>query len=123
MEPKHEYENLYSEFIKSYASGATTGEQVGELVAKLAGYYPSYNQAMVKAERAYALISRDEVLKTDELTGKAMSSTKAETVANASNEAGAFKRARMHIENLEMLIQSAKSLQRGLLQEMTHSGL
>ena len=120
MEP---YQILYSDFIKSYASGATTGEQVGELVAKLAGFYPSYNALMVNAERAYALLSRDEVLKTDETTGKAISSAKAETIANASNEAGAFKRARMHIENLEMLIQSAKSLQRGLLQEMAQSGL
>ena len=123
METKQDYETLYSDFMKSYASGATTGEQVGELVARLAGFYPNYNALMVQAERAYALLSRDEVLKTDETTGKAISSAKAETIANASNEAGAFKRARMHVENLEMLIQSVKSLQRGLLQEMAQSGL
>lgn len=118
-----DYETLYSEFIKNYAANATTGEQVGELVARLAGYYPNYNAAKVKAERAYALTCRDEVLKTDEATGKAVSSAKAETIANASAEATAFKTARMHVENLEMLIQSAKSLQRGLIQEMAHANL
>ena len=120
MEP---YETLYSEFIKNYSLGATTGEMVGELVAKLAGYYPNYNALMVKAERGYALVSRDEVIRTDETTGKAISSAKAETLANASIEATAFKQARMHVQNLEMLIQSAKALQRGLIQEMSHAGL
>jgi inorganic triphosphatase YgiF len=118
-----EYEQMYSDFLKNYASGTTTGENVGELVAKLAGYYPFYNGAMAKAERAYALRCRDEVLKTDDLTGKAVSSVKAETLANASSDATLFKEARVHVQNLEMLIQSAKSLQRGLLQEMAHSGL
>jgi len=118
-----EYVTLYSEFMKDYSAGSVTGEQVGGLIARLAGYYPHYNSIMTKAERSYALISRDEALKTDEMTGKAISSTKAETIANASVEASAFKNARMHIQNLEMLIQSAKALQRGLLQEMVTSNL
>lgn len=121
--PKEEYEIVYSDFMKGYASGSVTGEQVGELVARLAGYYPNYNAVKAQRERAYALVSRDEVMKTDETTGKAMSATKAQTIADASVEASAFKNARMHIENLEMLIQSAKALQRGLLQEMSHSSL
>ena len=123
MENKEDYEVLYADFIKNYTSGTTTGEQVGELVAKLAGYYPYYNGAMAKAERSFALRCRDEVIKTDESTGKAVSSAKAETIANASPDATAFKQARTHVQNLEMLIQSAKSLQRGLIQEMSHSNL
>jgi hypothetical protein len=119
----NEYQTLYADFMKAYVSGAVTGEQVGELVARLAGYYPFYNQALVTAERAFALVSRDEVMKTDETTGKAVSSAKAETIADASPEATAFKTARMHIQNLETLIQAVKSLQRGLLQEMAHSNL
>lgn len=120
MEP---YVELYETFMKNYSNGVTTGEQVGELIARLAGYYPNYNAQLAKAERSFALISRDEALKTDEATGKAISGTKAETIANASTEATAFKQARMHIQNLEVLIQSAKALQRGLLQEMAHSAL
>ena len=118
-----DYETLYSNFMKDYAAGVTTGEQVGELVARLAGYYPNLNMAKVNAERAYSLTCRDEIMKTDETTGKAVSATKADTIANSSVDATAFKIARMHIENLEMLIQSAKALQRGLLQEMSHANL
>lgn len=118
-----QYELLYSDFIKAYASGTTTGEQVGELIAKLAGFYPNYNGVLNKTERMFASVARKEVEKTDEITGKPVSATKAETIANDSAEAGAYKQARVHIENLEMLIQSAKYLQRGLLQEMAHSNL
>jgi inorganic triphosphatase YgiF len=122
-EEKEPYEALYESFMKDYKTGIITSENVGELVARLAGYYPNYNAHLVKAERGYALVSRDEVLKTDETTGKPISSAKADTLANASVEATAFKTARMHIQNLEMLIQSAKALQRGLIQEMNHSNL
>ena len=117
------YETLYADFIKDYVAGSVTGEQVGELVAKLAGYYPNYNLTMARNERAYALICKDEVLKTDESTGKAISSAKAETIAASSPEATAFKISRAYVQNLEMLIQSAKALQRGLLQESVHSNL
>lgn len=109
--------------MQNYSASSSTGEQVGELIAKLAGYYPNYNMAMSKAERAFSLRYRDEIVATDESTGKAISATKAETIANASDEATVFKRARVHVQNLEMLIQSAKSLQRGLMQEMMHSNL
>lgn len=118
-----EYEKLYKEFMDNYVSGVTTGEQVGELIARLAGYYPNYNSVLVKNETAYAIVSRNEVLKTDDQTGKAVSSVKAETIANASQEAFLFRTAKAHIQNLEILIQSAKSLQKGLLQEMVHSNL
>lgn len=116
-----EYEKLYADFLKDYNSGSTTSEKVGELVARLAGYYPNYNAALVKAERSFALVSRDEVLKTDDATGKAISASKADVISNASPEASAFRTAKMHVQNLEMLIQSTKALQRGLIQEMAHS--
>ena len=122
-EEKEPYEVLYEGFMKDYSRGVTTSEMVGELVAQLAGYYPNYNASLVTAERGYALTCRDEVMKTDESTGKPISSVKADTIANASIEATAYKTARMHIQNLEMLIQSAKALQRGLIQEMSHAGL
>ena len=123
MEPTQTYEKLYSDFIAAYTAGTTTGEQVGELVARLAGFYPSFNLLLARAERAYALISRDEVLKTDDISGKGVSAAKAQLVADASNEATAYKMAKMHIQNLEVLLQSAKSLQRGLLQEMAQANL
>jgi len=120
MEP---YQELYSEFMKTYGSGSITGEEVGGLVAKLAGYYPTYNLALAMAERNYAKVAKEEIIKTDEATGKAISAAKAEILSSASDECFDYKKAKAHIANLEMLIQSAKSLQRGLLQEMMHSNL
>jgi len=120
---KETYEILFAEFMKDYASGTISGENVGELIAKLAGYYPNYNADLVKAERSYALITRDEIMKTDPLTGKAISATKADTLASASSEAAIYKKAKSHMQNLDMLIQSAKYLQKGLLQEMINSNL
>jgi len=120
---KEPYEILFAEFMKDYASGTISGENVGELIAKLAGYYPNYNADLVKAERSYALITRDEIMKTDPLTGKAISATKADTLASASAEAAIYKKAKSHMQNLDMLIQSAKYLQKGLLQEMINSNL
>jgi hypothetical protein len=117
------YELLYAEFMQSYSLGSSSSEEVGELVARLASFYPNYNSVMVKADRSFSLILRDEILKTDEVTGKAVSGVKAETMAGASSEAFAYKQARMHIQNLEMLINSAKTLQRGLIQEFKQSNL
>jgi hypothetical protein len=122
-ETREPYAVLYAEFMQNYSLGSSSSEEVGELVARLAGFYPTYNAAMSKAERSFALISRDEIIKTDEATGKAISAVKAEKIAGASGEAFTYKQARMHVENLEMLIQSAKSLQRGLIQEFKQSNL
>ena len=122
-ENKEPYEVLYAEFMQNYSLGSSSSEEVVELVARLAGFYPTYNAAMSKAERSFALISRDEIIKTDEVTGKAISAAKAETIANSSGEAFIYKQARVHVQNLEMLIQSAKSLQRGLIQEFKQSNL
>lgn len=119
---QEEYEKIYNEFLTNYSLGVTTGEQAGALVAKLAGYYPNYISSLVKAERNYSLLCRDEILKSDDMTGKAVSAVKAEKMAEASDEAFAYKIAKSHVTNLEMLIQSMKSLQRGLIQEMSYAG-
>jgi len=80
-------------------------------------------EVRVNLVERYNNLRKDEALKTDEATGKAISSAKADVITSASPEASIYKQAKMHIENLEMLIQSAKSLQRGLIQEMTHGNL
>jgi hypothetical protein len=121
MENREEYQALYAEFIRGYQTGSVTGEQVGELIVRLAGYYPYFNQQMVSAERAFAMIARDNMMQTDDTTGKSISAVKAQTFSDATDEAYAYKVAKTHIENLEMLIQSAKALQRGLLQEAVHA--
>ncbi|HEA46433.1 MAG TPA: hypothetical protein ENH99_01490 [Candidatus Pacearchaeota archaeon] len=118
-----DYQELFDDFIQKYNKSETSPSEAGEILVRIAGLFPNYNEAMIKAERAYALVCRDEVLKTDEISGKAISSVKAETLANASVEATAFKKARGHVANIEMLIGSLKFLQKSLEVEYVNSSL
>lgn len=120
---QEQYQKIYSDFMASYTLGAVSGEQVGEVIARLAGFFPNFNLNAVKAERIYALTLKNEILKTDETTGKAVSAVKAETIAAASDEAFAFKVARAHTQNIESLVGSLKFLQKGLLTEYSQSNL
>ena len=120
MEP---YQKNFDEFMSKYSRSETTPSEVGEVLTRIAGLYPNYNLAMVKAERAYSLISKSEVEKTDENTGKAVTSTKAETLAEASNEAFLYKQARAHVQNIELLIGSLKFLQKGLEVEFMNASI
>ena len=117
------YETLYQEFISKYNKSETSPSEVGEVLVRIAGIFPSYNMAMIKAERAFAFVSKDEILKTEESTGKSVSAVKAETLADASPEAYAFKQARGHVANIELLIGSLKFLQKSLEVEYLNSGI
>ena len=75
-----DFEILYNEFMKKYLINSTTSGDAGELVARLSGYYPNYNLVVVKTERDYALILKDDISKLDS-SGKQISATKAETIA------------------------------------------
>jgi len=120
MEP---YQSLYDDFMTKYSETQTTPSQAGEVLARIAGLYPNYNNAMVKAERAFSVVHKNIALETDDTTGKAISSTKAEVIADASAEGFAFKQARAHVQNIEMLIGSLKFLQKSLEVEYLNSNI
>lgn len=118
-----DYQKLYDEFISKYNKTETSPSEVGEILARLAGVYPNYNSTKISTEKAYASICKDEVLKTDDQTGKAISSSKAQTLADATSQAFEFRIARGHIENLEMMIGVLKFLQKALEVEYLNSNL
>ena len=118
-----QYQILYNEFLAKYNKVETTPTEAGEILARLAGIYPNYNLTMIAAEKAFSRVSKDEVLKTDDATGKAISSTKAQTIADASQEAFDFKTARGHVQNLEMMIGALKFLQKSLEVEYLNSNI
>lgn len=120
---QEQYQKLYNDFMSSYMLGAVSGEQVGLIIAQLAGIYGNYNLESVKAERAFNIIAKEIVLQTDEQTGKAISSAKADTLSAATNEAYAFNLAKVHVTNLEVAIGALKFLQKGLLTEYQNSNL
>lgn len=120
---KETYQNLFDDFMSAYKMGAVSAEEVGEIIARLAGYFCNYNLAAVQAERVFAVIAKENVLQNDEQSGKPISSAKAETISAATNEASQFKIAKAHALNLETLIGSLKFLQKGLLQEFNQGNL
>jgi len=120
---KEPYEDLYDEFIEKYNKTEVSPSDVGEVLTRIAGYFPNYNQELIKAERSFSLIKRDEIIKTDEATGKAISATKSDTISDASSEAFIYKKARMHVQNIELLISSLKFLQKSLEVEYLNSNI
>lgn len=120
---KEIYQSLYDDFMTSYKMGAVSAEQVGEIIARLAGYFCNYNLAAVQAEKAFAAIAKENVLQNNEQTGKPISSAKAETISAATNEAHQLKLAKAHVLNTETLIAGLKFLQKGLIQEYGQSNL
>jgi len=124
MEPTKEiYQEIYDTFISKFNRGLTTPVEAGETLARIAGIFPNYNNAMVKAERVYSIVRKGTAMETDDQTGKAISSTKADTISEASNEAFEFKKAKAHCQNVEALIAALKFLQRSLEVEFTNSNL
>lgn len=118
-----EYQKLYNEFLSSFKQGTVSGEAVGEIIVRMASHYADLNIAMVIAENKLSLVAKDIEMKTDDISGKPISSTKAKVIADATPECHAFNIARAHLQNAEMFVQSLKSLQKGILNEYTHSSL
>lgn len=118
-----QYQILYNEFLAKYSKTETSPAEVGEILTRLAGVYPNYNMTKIASERAYTTVCKNEVLRTDEQTGKAISSSKAETISNASQEAFDFRTAKGHVENLEMMIGVLKFLQKSLEVEYLNSNI
>lgn len=116
------YQEYYNDFIDKYNKTETTPSEAGEVLVRIAAHFPNYNISMIRAERAFALVSKDEVLKIDD-NGKSISSAKADTISEASEEAFAYKLARGHVANIELLIGALKFLQKSLEVEYANSGL
>jgi len=116
---KQEYQILYEEFLKNYQSGTTTGENVGEIIAKLSQHFTEAN-----LNHASALIEFNRVAKvieerTDD-NGKPISSSKAKIFSEATPESEKLIQATAHLENIEAHINSLKALQKGILNEYSH---
>ena len=123
MNPEtHDYMIDYEAFQSKIKLTEVSGEEVGEIVMKMAGYFARYNIRMGDALRAFSRVKSDFQSQVDTATGKTMSSAKAELLADATPEAYAYEMSRIHIQNVEQYINSLKSLQKGVLSEYSHAG-
>jgi hypothetical protein len=119
----HDYLAEYDSFMEMYKKAEISGEEVGELVMRMASYYARYNLRYVRAMKMYATVAKEIETSTDKLTGKPISSTKAKVIASATPESNYYEETKAHVSNLEQLINALKALQRGVLQEYSHASL
>lgn len=117
---KEKYQAEYEGFMDNYKRSEVSGEEVGEVIARMAQYYSKYNMEMVANDRRRALVAKDIEGRTDD-NGKAISSTKAQVFVDATSEAHDYRISRAHLQNVECYINSLKALQKGVLNEYIHS--
>jgi hypothetical protein len=117
------YLEEYKDFIMNYKSGQVNGEQVGEVIARLAQYFSEFNNRLVNAERALFIVAKDIEMREDERTGKPITSTKATVIVSATDEHYIVEILKAHVENIEQFINALKALQKGVLNEHSYAGL
>lgn len=123
MDNKLPYLEEYNSFVSQYASGQVSAEQVGEVIARMAQYFSEYNLKLVLAEKNLYVVASDIASRVDEATGKAITSSKADTFVNATNEHHVAEELKAHVQNIEQFINALKALQKGVLNEYAHQSL
>ena len=121
METTEQYLIEYKAFIDSYKRSEVSGEEVGELIARMAQYFAMQNLKTVACERDMYIIGKDIESRADE-GGKVISSAKAQAIISATPEADKYRTARAHRDNIEQCINALKSLQKGVLSEYISQG-
>jgi uncharacterized protein YbcV (DUF1398 family) len=96
-----------------------SGEEVGLMVAKMAQFFSRYNLMLVRATKNYNSVAKD-IYNMIEDNGKPITSSKAEIVAAATQEADEVRELKAHVGNTEQMINALKSLQKGILNEYAH---
>jgi hypothetical protein len=108
--------------MSDYNSGATTGETVGFIIAKMAQHFGMQNLEVVHAQNIYSRKVAETEAKVDD-NGKAISSAKAQSLVAATTEAELYRETLAHLANIEAYINALKSLQKGILNEFAHMGV
>lgn len=118
-----DYMEAYNTFEKEFRLTQVSGEEIGAFIMKMTGFFIRYNVRYGDAIRAFSAIKAGFQSQIDVASGKTMSSAKAELLADATPEAHMYEMARIHVTNLEQIINSMKSLQRGAMTEYSHASL
>ena len=116
------YIDDYELFMKKLTSqgGNMASGEVGEMVTRMSAYYMRYNIMLGRCLKIFNKIALEIYTKSDD-GGKPISAAKAEIIASATPEAAAYQEAKIHVQNIEMHINSLKALQRGIQNEYSYS--
>ena len=119
---KEAYQTEYDTFIQNYKFGQCNGEQVGEVVTRMVQYFCDLNVSFASKEEATNRKAAENANIVEESTGKQISVSKAELLTKSSPEHTASALAKVHLLNVEQIINALKSLQKGIMQEWNHMG-
>jgi glycyl-tRNA synthetase alpha subunit len=109
-----DYMQEYETFANNFRKTEVSAEEIGELIMKMSVHYARYNVRLSDAIRAFSFKKAEFQNQTDPTSGKAMSTSKSEVLADATPEASVYELARIHVQNIQEYINSLKSLQRGV---------
>ena len=112
----------YQAFLDAYKQGLTNGEQVGEVIARMANYFAIANSKYGEALIAYNAIA-SSIEQTTDASGKPISSAKAKILASDTPESASLIRAKIAIESIQEIINAMKSLSRGIMFEQNSASI
>ncbi len=117
MEKK--YIDEYEQFVKQYedASGSVGGAEIGFMIAKMTHYFCQANLQKNRALKVFNAIAREVYNSMDGI--KPITAAKADRLVDATPEAAMLHEAQTDVTNLEQIINSLKSLQKGVISEYT----
>lgn len=116
-----QYFTEYEEFMNKYKLTEVSAEETGVLAMRMAYYYATMNNRLASATRALALVAASIHGQSDPVTSKAITSSKAEVITDATDESDRYRQAKTHVANTEQMLNALKSLQRGLQNEYANS--
>lgn len=122
-QPLVNYGEEYNQFIAAYKSGTTDAVAVGELIARMAQHFVTYNLKFAEADFKYSRKAAQLEGQVDEVTLKPISSSKAKVMADGTDEAMEKIYMAAHVGNIDTIIQALKALQKSLMREWQHSAV
>ncbi len=114
------YLNDFQDFMEKMRTEEVSGREIGEMIMNMAAYFMQHNLIMVRSLKIYTKIKSEIQSHTDEMTGKPITSAKAEMLAAATPEGFAYEEARVHLQNIQEGINALKAFQRGAINEYTN---
>ena len=116
-ETMNDYMKSYLEFEKKFRLTEVSIKETSQLIMHQTGYFIRYNVRLGNALRNFSRVKATFQTQIDPATGKAMSSSKAQILANDTKEATDYEMARIHVNNIQEIINSTKVLQKGMTNE------
>ena len=118
-----DYQNEFKEFIEKLNKdvGAVDPSEVGVMISRMVQYFCDYNSMKTVSSNRLRQASTPIILGNDD-NGKPISMAKAQFIIDALPESEDHSIKKMHLENLEQIVNGLKSTLKGLSNEYNHMG-